>query len=316
MAKVNVNVRFDYFSVLSSSNNGCTIDIAPLLEQFKGFSSEKRSMGYVQGNSIKILKVEYKKRYTYSIIEKDKVITVPFPFWYVVFTRSRPDLPGVLKGDATSLVPLDLPDDEYISEDTVFLYDPQKDIAIIQRNLTGTPPKAIQTMFNLHITENDKLICLAPILDTNAISRAKAQLYHKALVFRVPHVSEASEAISEDSHLKAIMESAINFSKQSTLPLELEVSIKIPGRSRDYALNEKALQDTINELSVLSNNNLIDILKVRGATDEAAQIEEIDLIKGVIRGKVKITTDESRFVNTDEIMERMIHDYSQRRHNL
>lgn len=316
MANVNVNVRFDFFSVVSASNNNCTVDISPLLEQFKEFSIDKRSMGYVQGNSIKILKVEYKTRYTYSIIEKDKVVTVPFPFWYVVFTRSRPDLPGVLKGDATSLVPLDLPDDECISEDTVFLYDPQKDIAIIQRNLTGTPPKAIQTMFNMHIKEDNSQICLASILDNNAVSRAKAQLYHKALVFRVPHVNEASEAISEDSYLKGIMESAINFSEQSTLPLELEVSIKIPGRSRDYALNENALQDTINELSVLSNSNLIDKLRVRGATDEAAQIEEIDLIRGVTRGKVRITTDESRFVKTDEVMECMIRDYSQRRHNL
>lgn len=316
MSDVKVNVRFDYFNTISVSNKNNTVDIVNLLEQFKGFSSEKRSMGYVQGNKIKILKVEYKNRYTYSKIETKNVVTVPFPFWYVVFTRSRPDLPGILKGDATSLVPLDLPDDEYISENTVFLYDPEKNVAIIQRNLTGTPPKAIETMFNSYITDDADLICLSPIFDTTALSRAKSQLYHKSLVFRVPHVNEASKAVSEDSYLKAIMESAICFSEQSTLPLELEVNIKIPGRSRDYALNEKALQDTINELSALSNSNIIDKLKVRGATDEAAQIEEIDLISGVIRGKVRITTDESRFVNTDEIMERMIHDYSQRRHNL
>lgn len=314
MPNVKVSVRFDYFNINSASNVNNIVDLTPLLKSFREFSISERSMGYVQGNNIKILKVEYKNRYTYSKIETKKVMTVSFPFWYVVFTRSRPDLPGILKGDATSLVPLNLPDDEYISENTVLLYDPEKHVAIIQRNLTGTPPKAIETMFNSHIPDDDHLIHLVPILNANAISRAKSQLYHKSLVFRVPHVSNANASITKDSTLKAIMESAVSFSNEPTSPLELEVNIKIPGRSRDYALKEKTFRDTIDELSRLTNSNLVDKIKVRGATDEAAQIEEIDLINDVIRGKVKITTDESRFVDTDKIMEYMIHDYAQRRH--
>ena len=316
MKKIKVNVRFDYFNVISADNVENTIDITTLLEQFKEFSMEERSMGYVQGNNIKILKVEYKNRFTYSKIETDKVKTVSFPFWYVVFTRSRPDLPGILKGDATSLVPLNLPDDEFISENTVFLYDPQKNIAIIQRNLTGTPPKAIHTMFNSHLTNESDRIDFAPIIDKNALSRAKGHLYHKSITVRAPKVYEAFEGINENSPMKAIMESAIRFSDKASFPLEVEVNIKIPGRSRDHSLNDCALQHTIDELNTLSNKNLIDKLKVRGATDEAAQIEEIDLLGDVIRGKVVITTNESRFVEPDEIMERMIHDYALRRHEL
>ena len=316
MKKIKVNVRFDYFNVISADNVENTIDITTLLEQFKEFSMEERSMGYVQGNNIKILKVEYKNRFTYSKIETDKVKTVSFPFWYVVFTRSRPDLPGILKGDATSLVPLNLPDDEFISENTVFLYDPQKNIAIIQRNLTGTPLKAIHTMFNSHLTNESDRIDFAPIIDTNALSRAKGHLYHKSITVRVPKVYEASEEINENSPMKEIMESAIRFSDHASFPLEVEVNIKIPGRSRDYSLNDGALQYTIEELNTLSNKNLIDKLKIRGATDESAQIEEIDLLGDVVRGKVTINTNESRFVETDEIMERMIHDYALRRHEL
>lgn len=314
--EVKVSVRFDYFNVVSAKETNKNINITPLLNQFKQFSADQRSMGYVQGHTIRVLDVQQYNRYTYQYIERDSVKTVPFPFWYVVFTRTRPDLPGILKGNATELVPLELPEDEYISENTVFIYDSQKSIAVIQRNLTGTPPKAIQAMFNLHIINDTDLILLAPLFDSKALSRANSQLYHRAITFRVPQIADTISHISDDSPLKNIMESSLSFAENISSPLEIELTIKIPGRKKDYSMKDATVRSAVDELYRLKEQSLVDKLLVKGATDEADQIEEIDLMGDVIRGNVTCKTDKDRYVKPEIIMEKMVHDYALRRASL
>lgn len=307
-----VNVRFDYYKVTLSENAAKEVDIAPLLGKFKTFSDEDRTMEYVQSNIIKLLKVEYHERYTYSYLG-ETVKTVSFPFWYVVFTRSRPDLPGVLKEKATELVPLKLPDDEYISDHTVFIYDPRTCVAIIQRNMAGTPASAIQKMFNMHLINKNSFINLTPIMDETALARAQQQVFHRSITVRSSNIQQISSELDESSPMKAIMESSLGFIENPQMPLQVEICIKIPGRGRKVSLKDKVIDNLITKLGSCTSDKIIDKLVVKGATDEQAPIEEIDLISDVLRGCVAFNTDESRFIHADYIMEKMLHDYVAKR---
>lgn len=127
MAKV--SIRFDYFSVAMVSKPEQLVDLTDLLEVLQRAAIEDKTMDYVQSNKVRILKMEYYSSYTYKYGSGENVETVQYPFWYLVFTRSRPDLPPVLKQNKMELHPLQLADDEYLSENTVMIYDPAKNVA-------------------------------------------------------------------------------------------------------------------------------------------------------------------------------------------
>lgn len=308
-----VSIRFDYFSVAMANKTEQYVDLTELLEAIKCTSSKDKIMEYIQGNTVRILEMVFYSRYTYQYTGGDKVETVQYPFWYIVFTRSRPDLPEVLKRDALELEPLDLDDDEYLSENTVMLYDSIKGIAIVQRNLAGVPIKFIQNMMNQHIKDDNKLIEFQPIVDKNALTRVKNQGYHRSINFRLSHLGSINKDLDDDSTLDDIMESTMNFSTVDNTPLQLEVNIKIPGNTRKFSLKNSMVDKLIRRLMKIHSEqeNVVDKLTIKGATDEEAQIEEIDLLGPVVRDKVIIDTDESRFIASDKLMERMLRKYSQ-----
>jgi len=309
--KVSKRIRFDYFRVALASNPETIIDITPMLEYFETLPDENRIMGYVNGNIVRILNIKLHERYTYELSKT--VRTLNFPIWQVTFTRSRPDLPGVLHKKAKELVPLELEDDEYISEDTVMIYDPQKRVAVIQRNLTGTPPKAIQTMLNEIITEEDQKIELQPLFDELAYKRAKGQFYHRAMHFRVTNVRSPQIDVDETSAVKNIIASAASYADVAEYPIQLEMILKIPGVVKGKSLSDPKYRDTIKELKQLSDQKLVDRLLVKGATDEAAQIEEIDLIEEIIRDWINFSISENRFIATITVFEKLIQSYAKKR---
>lgn len=109
--------------------------------------------------------------------------------------------------------------------------------------------------------------------------------------------------------MKAIMESSLGFIENPPMPLQVEICIKIPGRGRKVSLKDKVIDNLIAKLGSCTSDKIIDKLVVKGAIDEQAPIEEIDLIGDVLRGCVAFNTDESRFIHADYIMEKMLHDY-------
>lgn len=168
-------------------------------------------------------------------------------------------------------------------------------------------------MLNQHIKDEENLIEFQPMVDKDALGRAQNQTFYRAINFRLANVNASKGKLTDDSPLSAIMKASGEFSKIENSPLQVEMTIKIPGHTRDFSLNNSSIVNLLTHLLTLHTqaNDEVDKLTVRGATDEASQIETIDLLGPIVRDKVVMDTDESRYIDSNKLMEKMLKKYSQ-----
>ncbi|MDF2479428.1 MAG: hypothetical protein K0S24_4911 [Sphingobacterium sp.] len=307
------NIRFDYFKPCLEDDSDTEVNLLPYIEMLHTIPFEARVMPYTAGHSIRLSHTQYHANY-----QPDGSSPFPFPLWQLIFTRMRPDVPGVTKRTLPDLTPLDLEDDEYIAEDTTVLYDSTINYLIIQRNRTGAPPSVIQDFFNGMHDEGQSAIELQIITKTNPLERALQHRFHHSFNVRIKNIRNPAfeNAVGNNQTLNNVIHIGRALSTEQEYPVQAELILKIPTRNPENTFKNSIHTGILNVLNPLIASDIVDKLIIRGRNDEESALEEVDLVQDVLREWIKFNLENSRLIPSPSIFDRLAYSYAQRRPNL
>lgn len=305
-------IYFDYFRPCSSKNPDLLTDLSPLLELLFNADQESRVMEDTKVHNIRISLILHHKNYQIT----DGGI-LQYPIWEVHFTRTRYDIPGIYNSKTHQINPADFDDDEYIAEETSFLYDNEKNIVILQRNKGGASPSSVQRFFNCMLKDKD-FIELQPIIKTDSLERAISRNYYSLINIRLNNITDddmLDDMLSEETSVKKIIDVArLLNSKDTEYHSQVEITFKIPGKNKSRSLENNRSKKILSFLHHLIPTNKIDKLSLMGKVGEEQPFDPVDLINDVIRDKTSINvTEKNRYIPSCAIYNKMAYLYSRRR---
>lgn len=309
MAKKQKKIRFEYFHVMSKKEPSTNISVASIFESL--LNMKKEPIKFPNGDQLSIIDIKYYNRYQYKETKETK--STQYPIWKLVITRARIDQPGIYNESNNTVYELALDENEYVSDNTVIIYDTKKNIIGMQRNINGISPTNFESIFNAMITDEDEKIRLQALVDSDAFYRAMNHTKHKAITLRFSDVNNVQPCSNKS--VNSVLNSVRPMSSKCSRPVALEVTFKISGRS-DETLQHDAFMDTLTTAVDYKNANEIDKLLVKGAMDDGSSVEEIDMITSVIRDWCSFSLDEDRYISSNKIFEKLLQKYSERRSSL
>lgn len=305
------NIRFDYFKPCLLNDPKTLIDLTHYLEILSNSDQEDRVIKVTNVNDIRVCHIQYHKNYHIS----DGGI-LQYPLWEIRFTRTRYDIPGVYNKKTQQINPANLDDDEYVAEETSFLYDKEKNIVILQRNRAGASPNTVQRFFNTMYENNENPIELQPIIKSDSLKRAMNDKYFSTINVRFPNVSD--DALKKDKSVQSLIDAPNSMMPTETdCQLQAEFIFKVIGKNKKKSLLSDSIKKLLWFLSPLIKTDKVDKLIVKGKQENERAFEEVDLIKDVVRDFASFdVTVKNRYIASSAIYNSMVYFYSQRRHLL
>lgn len=194
---------------------------------------------------------------------------------------------------------IDLEEDEYIGRNTVVLYDPRLNIAMIQRNRGGYGVPAIESYVNAFNDPND-LCYFWPVNDEfkyNGQSGSFLKLevrFANIRNFRAYNSKAFERVIDACNDLECIT-------------AHLEVGL---GYSKGEELNAETIQEAIMDIRDPRNKETISTAKIKYTDDQKAEI--FDLFDNLVYDVMYFTVPSRGELTFTEMAERMAKQYDER----
>lgn len=272
-------VQFDYFEVWCEIEDKVTkqikekkFDLKEILEGTSSISLKDTTYPY-RGEKARLQKVVYD--------EHNEI-------WEIQLLRLREIAPpGLAKDDGTYEI-FKLDDGEYIGESVSMLYDKNKVMLSIQRNINAIPPSGVEEYLNKCIDSKPK-IKLKPVISSKSIDKIK-----KDKIFRKIEIGLATndlDGINEKSALGEVLKNLLKFNGN-----KIKIEVSLGNSKRDQSLAPGLSEETINELYKSSATTKLKA-SVRDIDD--TKVEKIDLFDDRLK--------DSEVFNVDRDMP-LIHD--------
>jgi len=287
-------------------------NLTPYLEYLSTLPMDKCFMPYQAGHSIRMSRINF-----YNNYQPEKQKPFPFALWRLIFTRFRPDVPGIAKRTQVEVTPLKLEEDEYVAEDTIVLYDPELNYLVVQRNRTGAPPSFIRKFFNC-MGSDESAIELQIVTKNDAYKRAAKHFLHHTFNLRFKNIRNPriQEIVPKDVPLVNLLNIGEAMASEQEYPIRAELLLTIPTRKPTDSFKHQVHSKILSVANMLAADAEIDKLKIKGRVDEESSLEEVDLIDEAVRDFIKFDMKNVRFISSERIFDKIALAYAQKRTTL
>ncbi|MCD8904343.1 hypothetical protein K2V56_02545 [Staphylococcus chromogenes] len=194
-------------------------------------------------------------------------------------------------------IDLELENDEYIGHEISILYDPAKNVMVIQRNFSSLSPSGIEKFIDsilFDYYEKYFSFSLIPAMDNNAFKRARNSKTYKQLTLKV-------KGQQRDDLLKGL----VYGSYDGVETVEIVITAN---RSKNGELNKTI---TTSLLDDWHNEEETEKLKVKIIENDDSNVETVDLLRQTIKRSLKYEYREAGELNANSIFLDMVRIYSE-----
>lgn len=228
--------------------------------------------------------------YNYDPIRLRSIETDNNGYFHIVFERldNSAYYKTTIFGETEDL---NLNDDEYIGHEISVLYDPVKNVMLIQRNISSLSPSGIelfiqQLYFDYYDVDiNFKLVTA---VDDNASTEALNKGVYRQLILKV-----------DENSAQDLIHSVTDDEYEGVETVELIITTS---KAKNSALNT---QTTRNILTRWMNSPSIEKLSVRAKQGNDMPIEEIDLLKQALKRTLEYRYEVGNELNATRVFEDM-----------
>lgn len=186
---------------------------------------------------------------------------------------------------------LNLNDDEYIGHEISVLYDPAKNVMLIQRNVSSLSPSGIEMFIKQLYSdyyEEDIYFKLVAAIDNNAVNEALNKGVYRQLILKV-----------DENSAQDLLHSVTNEEYEGVETVELIITTR---KGKSSALN------TITTQKILTrwvDDPSVEKLTVRAKEGIDMPIEEIDLLKQALKRTLEYRYEAGIELNATRVFEDM-----------
>lgn len=203
-------------------------------------------------------------------------------FWLLNFVTAEFSGPGRTAA-GTPTEPIELDHDENFAHETAMLYDPRRQMVLLESGVGGLGPGAARQY--LAIFAKGSGFRLEPSLDAEASARARRFQEIRRMEYRVA-IGQPS-AIDEQAGMGAIN----SFAKPHGAD-EVTIVVKAE-RSKSGSLSLGHVLSTMRNLVTNKNEHQVTGLKVYGRENEDDRLEEINLFLPTVKSEQNLRVDET-----------------------
>jgi hypothetical protein len=160
-------VCVDYFSVIEEKGTFCQI-----LKDIEAITDKENRNYYTDDTPVRLDEIHKVSLSKVNTIEGD----------LIKIRMDNIPMRASVKGSKKTL---GLNDDEGLGEETAFLYAPEHNVVIIQRNRWGTTPRKFETYFNHFGTRSNSMITLEPMICRDTIEKMESANSYRKLIVKV-----------------------------------------------------------------------------------------------------------------------------------
>lgn len=282
-------VRFDYFEVVCNgpTTKNALFDLTTWMKETMGKSLKERNIDY-KGGGARLQQAYFHKDFC-SLLH---------------FCRLRDtNLPSLAK-EAGKLEPMELDDDEYLSEEVSGLYDDRHHILMLQRNRYSLSPSGIEEYINLSWNKSDMQVSLRPIVAPKALERIKDGKIYRRVVIRFADLDKVTLGQWRTGTVQGFAKSLKEY---GAITAEITVSL---GYKKGASLYDETIYDTMEDLQ--ENREFVKKAEVHKKDDEDTAIEVVDLFNDRAYHVHYFPLEKRSSLTHEEIAEKMFEIYSEK----
>lgn len=278
-------VNFDFYEMYVINKKGNTIvpyNLSELFKHIKGLSLDEKTVSF-QEEQVRMNNIQVDVSAPYELIQFN-------------ICRLRDDAPGITSTISSELSNIPLEENEYIAEDINGLYDSEKRILMLQRNIRSLSPTGLQVYFQVFldklIPNNDHLINFQPIMDIDSIKKAKRKKVYRKLSLRVAN-----------NHISKLVENKVGKAFKELEGLEgasIEIIIS-SDKQKKSKLKTKEVKGLIETIE--NDKELFLKAEISGKENDEAPIEKFDLLHGKLREKRRYNVPPKTYLNPDAVLD-------------
>lgn len=256
MKKQKKNVEFDFFKpyyIINHDDGTTTESIYDL----------KALLNHVANNPLANTKKKILgDNHLFHVCKKEKDSNI----WEIQILHLREQvLPGIADEDGAYEL-IKLSEDQYPAESTTILYDEDKCVLYMQRNIYGTSIKALTGLLQL-ISPEEVFVMLKPMMQYSEIDRVTSAKKHKTL-----HIAVDRELLIPEKKNTNLGKIITAFSSYEGDIIEIKLGF---GRKKGHFLNSTDTIELLKEVYEFPGTNK---LKVDILESEDSKIEKVDLL--------------------------------------
>lgn len=286
------NIKFDYFRVMFLPKTSpkdaieSTYDLRSIMWKWKDLSYEERLKPY---------KREMSRLERWDFLEEHKLYALQF-------CRLRDhNLPSVAKENEVSR-PIDLEDDEFLSDKVSAIYDPKYTILMLQRNPDSLSRTAVEDYIN-KFSDSEEIIRLRPIRVPEARKKVEAAEFIKKIDIKFADLHKTNMS----SVGTALKKWVLSFQELESVNAELILSV---GRKKKNTLGLQKLRALIAD--IFNSKGIITSAEVAFKHTEHSNIEYVDLIDERLMDVEQFTYLPREEIEHEELIKEMLKKYYQR----
>ena len=232
---------------------------------------------------------------------------LPYSLYHIIYTRIRTDRPCVVSMDTPTIERLPLENGRNIGETVNILYDPELNIVLMQRNITGVSKNGVEKFLNNLLPETQDRLTFAPLIRSDILQQLCSATVCKELTVRLVDSSDAET--QEWARSNPTVGGVVNNSCETNMVrMQYEVTLKPTPRS-DSLINMEAFRHLVNSAVDLIFRGKIS--KLTAKVDSSPQ--PLNLINASAKECIKIDVPADNFIPDSTIFDEMAYQYSRRR---
>lgn len=215
--------------------------------------------------------------------------------WCMSFVRLREtNIPAKGRLNRES-EPVELEDDEFISEDAAALYDPNLKVVMLQRNRHSLGPSGIEKYLNHIWGEDGAELYLRPLPPQDVRQKATTAPIYRRITIRFADISETDTAFRGP-----LARFISTFGEYGAITAEVTVSMS---NTKKTSLNPETVRDTINE--VYRSPKRIRKASVGLKVDEDSTVEDVDLFDDKVHTHIWFTMERRQSMISEFLFDQM-----------
>ena len=231
-----------------------------------------------------------------------------FDLWFFQFLRIRDkDVPLLCKREAEA-EELSLNDDEYVAEPMVCLYDPGKNILMIQKNSHSVSAVGIEKYF--HKTFTDSKIRLDRKIDFNAFEKVKKAQQVSKIRFRMSEV-DILQRLDIFSRLKSKLGKAIDSMGDIGIPY-YDITLSV-GRYKTKELDTDEKNNLLDDILLLNDEYKDHVERADFTVRNEGVSEFVSLFGNIIQDEITIKQERKLPIKYDDVKHKMGDVYEKRK---
>lgn len=296
-------ITFDYYQPLNTDDK--QFNLMKLINFMEEQAFQERVMEYKDGNKVRLSGIKYHSNY----ISDSLKIPLSYPLLQLIFTRIRPELPGIASETSPDLEPLELPTNKKLGENVNVLYDEELNLLLIQKNRDGVSVSGIEKFFNSLLKEDPLKVCFAPLINKDTFSKLQQANICKSITIRLVDTSDSQIKEWVKSN-PASLANIINIANNSVSTANLQAEFLLrPKNKNEASFSIANMKKLVKSSFGLISDGKIDKMLLGVDTSK----NPLNIISCNEKEFIKVQLQDNNFILDTTIFDKIVYQYSQKR---